>query len=52
MTDQFRADCIGLDPHSPDALQTPNLDWMAQEVPTFAGATAKARPVSQRGGAS
>ena len=35
MTDQFRADCIGLDPHSPDALQTPNLDWMAQEGTHF-----------------
>ncbi len=35
MTDQFRADCIGLDPHSPDALQTPNIDWLAKSGTHF-----------------
>ena len=30
MTDQQRGDCMGLDPHSPSCLQTPNLDWLAR----------------------
>ena len=30
MTDQQRGDCMGLDPHSPPCLQTPNLDWLAR----------------------
>ena len=28
MTDQQRGDCLGLDPNAPEALQTPNLDWL------------------------
>ena len=30
MTDQQRGDCLGLDPHSPAVLQTPNLDHIAR----------------------
>jgi len=29
-TDQQRGDCVGLDPHGPDVLQTPNLDFLAR----------------------
>ncbi len=29
-TDQQRGDCIGIDPLAPEALQTPNLDWLAR----------------------
>ncbi len=30
ITDQQRGDCLGLDPHSPAVLQTPNLDHIAR----------------------
>ena len=30
VTDQQRGDCLGLDPHSPAVLQTPNLDHIAR----------------------
>jgi arylsulfatase len=29
-TDQQRGDCIGIDPHAPKALQTPNLNWIGR----------------------
>jgi arylsulfatase len=34
-TDQQRGDCIGIDPNSPDALQTPNLDWIGRSGTFF-----------------
>ena len=34
-TDQQRGDCIGIDPHAPEALQTPNLDWLARSGTHF-----------------
>jgi arylsulfatase len=30
ITDQQRGDYLGLDPHAPEALQTPNLDWIGR----------------------
>ena len=35
ITDQHRHDAIGLDPLSPDALQTQNLDWYASHGALF-----------------
>lgn len=35
LTDQQRGDCLGIDPHSPDCLQTPNLDYLARRGTTF-----------------
>jgi len=35
VTDQQRADCIGLDPQSPPPLQTPNVDWLARSGAHF-----------------
>ena len=34
-TDQQRGDCLGLDPNSPDCLQTPNLDWIGRSGNTL-----------------
>ena len=30
ITDQQRGDCLGIDPLAPEALQTPNLDWIGR----------------------
>ncbi len=34
-TDQQRGDCVGLDPHAPAVLQTPNLDFLARSGAHF-----------------
>jgi arylsulfatase A-like enzyme len=36
VTDQQRGDCIGVDALAPDALQTPNLDFLANSGTRFA----------------
>tara|TARA_B100000686_G_C16738127_1_gene944899 strand:- start:371 stop:1813 length:1443 start_codon:yes stop_codon:yes gene_type:complete len=41
VTDQQRGDCIGHDPHAPEALQTPNLDWLARSGSHFLHAYAE-----------
>lgn len=35
LTDQQRGDCIGLDPHAPELLQTPNCDAIARRGTHF-----------------
>jgi len=41
ITDQQRGDCLGLDPHAPAALQTPNLDWIGRAGARFSRAYAE-----------
>jgi len=41
ITDQQRADCVGLDPLAPACLQTPNLDWLARSGSHFRRAYAE-----------